>query len=337
MAVFILNPKKILEQYEILKNYADVVGYNFKTNKEVGKFIENKTNAPLVMNSLKNIETIKDKKRIIFLSQGEDTKTLRKLLDTGINNFIVDNENDLNRILSLDAKINLSLRMKVREHTIYTGKYFVYGIAWQRVNKLVEELRKNENIEELSVHFHRKTQNVGEWSLVDEFQDSLNKDTLSLLDFIKIGGGIPVQYKNSNPNIESILNSIKKFKLFLNDYKVKLMLEPGRFIAAPSVKLEANIINAYDRNLILDCSIYNAYMDTFLMNIRLLVENETNNGYRYLLKGCSPDSLDIFRYNVFFNKEKKIGDKIVFLNAGAYNFYTEFNDLPKIKTIIKNE
>jgi diaminopimelate decarboxylase len=52
-----------------------------------------------------------------------------------------------------------------------------------------------------------------------------------------------------------------------------------------------------------------------------------------LLKGCSPDSLDIFRYTVNLT-EKKVGDKIIFENAGAYNFHTEFAELPKLETKI---
>ncbi len=335
MAVFILSKKKVLEQYESLKKYADVVGYNYKTNPDVGKILEKETSAPLAVSSLKNAEEISVKDRITYIVQGEDKKTLQGLIESGIKTFIVDNENDLEKLLSLERKINLLLRMKVREHTIYTGKYFVYGIKWDRINELIPKLRKNENVEKLGIHFHRKTQNVGEWSLVDEFSDSLTPNTLSQIDMVVIGGGIPVRYANSKPDVKSILNSIYEFKKFLNERGAKLGIEPGRYIAAPSVKLETNVINAYENTLVLDCSIYNAYMDTFLMHIRLPVEGETDHGFRYLLKGCSPDSLDIFRYRVFFDREKKVGDKITFLNAGAYNFYTEFNNMPKIETIVQ--
>jgi len=43
--------------------------------------------------------------------------------------------------------------------------------------------------------------------------------------------------------------------------------------------------------------------------------------------------MDIFRYCVFL-PDKKVGDKIVFLNAGAYNFSTDFCNLEKIDTRI---
>ncbi|MBU5678585.1 MAG: decarboxylase [Candidatus Aenigmatarchaeota archaeon] len=335
MARFILSRKKVLEQYRILSEITDIVGYNFKANKEVGKIIEKETNAPIVISSLNSIKEIEEKSRIIYILQGNNLDEIKSILKDGVKTFIVDNESDLKRLLSLEKEINLFVRMKVREHTIYTGKYFVYGFHWKRLQELITKLRKNKNIKELGIHFHRKTQNVGEWFLKEEFNDVLTEDVTSAIDIINIGGGIPVEYANSKPNIEVILEKIKEFKDFVNSLGIKLAIEPGRFIAAPPIKLEANVINAYEDNLILDCSVYNTCIDIILMNVKLLVEGEKESGrYKYILKGYTPDSMDIFRYKVFFDEEKKIGDKIVFINAGAYNFYTEFNDLPRVPTII---
>ena len=74
-------------------------------------------------------------------------------------------------------------------------------------------------------------------------------------------------------------------------------------------------------------------MDTFIAHIRLLVKGEKEKGKRYTIKGCTPDSMDIFRYRVYLDKPK-VGEHIVFLNAGAYNFSCDFCNLPKLKTKI---
>jgi ornithine decarboxylase len=124
---------------------------------------------------------------------------------------------------------------------------------------------------------------------------------------------------------------------WLNSQKIKLMIEPGRYISAPAVKLEANIKSIYDNNIIIDCSVYNSAMDTFVAHIRLIVEGEldenSGKGEAYIIKGCTPDSMDIFRYRVFL-KKPKVGDKLVFLNAGAYIYSTDFCNLPKLETKI---
>ena len=130
------------------------------------------------------------------------------------------------------------------------------------------------------------------------------------------------------------VTKIKELKQWLNSQNIKMTLEPGRFIAAPPVKLVTTIKNIYNNNIIINSSIYNSAMDTFVAHIRLLVEGEVDSkqGQPYTIKGCTPDSLDIFRYRVFLGKEPKIRDKIIFLYAGAYNFSTEFCKLPKLKT-----
>ena len=114
------------------------------------------------------------------------------------------------------------------------------------------------------------------------------------------------------------------------------MIEPGRFIAAPSVRLETEIKSIDNNNITVDCSVFNAAMDTFLLNIRLLLENESEDGEEYTIKGITPDSLDIFRYKVKLKNKPKVGDKLIFLDAGAYNFSTNFCSLKKIETITEN-
>ena len=132
-----------------------------------------------------------------------------------------------------------------------------------------------------------------------------------------------------------ILEKIKELREFLNSKDIRMIIEPGRFIAASSIKLECNVVNVYDNNVIVDCSVYNSAMDTFVANIRLLVEEEKDEGFCYTIKGITPDSLDIFRYKVYFDKEVKVGDKIIFLNAGAYNFSSGYFNLGRLETNIE--
>ena len=88
-----------------------------------------------------------------------------------------------------------------------------------------------------------------------------------------------------------------------------------------------------NNNIILDCSVFNTAMDTFIANTRLEIQGELDSGTAYSVKGCTPDSMDIFRYRVFLDNPK-IGDSMVFLNAGAYNFHSDFCGLERIETIV---
>lgn len=333
-AKFILSKNIVKKQLAKCYELADEVSYSAKTNYEVSKILED-TNCSFSVHSQEGVNQIKNKEKIWFFAQGWNKEEIENLYHQGINSFVVDNKEDLNLLLDSNKKINLLLRMRLKESTVHTGKHFVFGFFSKDINNLIPKLRNNENILKLGVHFHRKTQNVSEWSLISELEDSLDKNTLKDLDYVNIGGGIPSIYKNYRVEaLDSLLIKIKELKEWLNNQGVKVIIEPGRFIAAPSIKLVTEIINIYNNNIILNASVYNSAMDTFIAHIRLLVENEQDKGTPYVLKGSTPDSMDIYRYRVFLKETPKVGDQITFLNAGAYNFSTDFCNLPKLETEI---
>ncbi len=336
-AKFILSKQRVKKQIEQCNTLSNEVSYSFKTNYEVGKILEETTNCWFSVHSLESVKDIKNKEKIWFFAQGWDNKEIIELLEEGVTSFVVDNSQDLEILLdhikTTEKDINVLLRMRLKEQTVQTGKHFVFGFYSKKINELIPLLKKNKRIGKLGIHFHRKTQNVTEWSLKEELEDSLDATTLDKMDVINIGGGIPSFYKNYQvKNQEAIFSEIIKVKEWLNKKDIKMILEPGRFIAAPAIKLVTEIKNIYEKNIIVNASVYNSAMDTFVANLRLLVEDETTEGEGYTIKGITPDSLDIYRYKVYFKKKPKVGDQITFLNAGAYNFRTDFCKLPKIQT-----
>ena len=72
---------------------------------------------------------------------------IQELFAAGVDKFVLDNERDLRTLLPLLEKenktANILLRMKLKENTIHTGKYFVYGMRADTINKLVTELKEN--------------------------------------------------------------------------------------------------------------------------------------------------------------------------------------------------
>ena len=357
-AHFILSKSKVLEQYDIIKNLCDEVSYSFKTNTEVGMILERYSDSEFSVHSIENAGKIKDKERIWLFPQGWDKEQINLLLEKGIRKFVIDNEPDLDMLIEFisninnnnqlimelikDNKIDIMLRMRMKENTVHTGRYFVFGMYSEKINKLIPELRKNKNIGKLGIHFHRKTQNVSEWSIKYEIEQVIDEKTLECIDALNIGGGFPSKYRNYRSDVmENIKATIKETRDWLNIKGIKLIIEPGRFIAASPVELKAKIKSIYDNNIIINASVYNSCMDTFISNIKLMVEGELNeddykkgNAKMYTIKGDTPCSIDIFRYRVYLDNLKK-GDIITFLNAGAYNFRTDFCNLIKLKTVIK--
>ncbi len=344
MARFILSKKKAVEQYNKVKKHCDYVYYSIKTNPEIAKILEKHTNSFFSVHFAESAKIISNKSRVLFFAQGWNRKEIKRLISSGITSFVVDNLPDLDALLGFLESENTSieklfLRLKMREHTIYTGKHYVFGMSSENINRLVPALGKNPRIREIGIHFHRKTQNTAEWSMADELEESLDSNVFKTIRYMNIGGGIPVKYKNYGAVSEGeIFERIKIFKQWLKrkNRAIKMIIEPGRFIAAPAVKLESTIRLVNKNNIILDCSIFNSAMDTFIADIRLEIEGELKDGKAYTVKGITPDSRDIFRYKAYL-KDPKVNDKIVFLNAGAYNFSTDFCSLRKLKTIIVDD
>ena len=341
---FVISKEKILEQFEKIKNICDVVSYSSKTNPFVTKILEENVDCMFSVHMINELKHLKDKSKVLFLVQGWNQNEIRNLISNGVNSFVVDNKCDLNELVCFlekeDVEINLLLRVRLKEKTIRTEKYFVFGMLSDVINTKIKELRDNEKIKSkiklLGIHFHRKTQNMAEWSLKYEFEEMIDEETRALIDIVNIGGGLPSEYANTNVDvIKTIFTKIVEFRSWLNKQGIKLMVEPGRFIAAPSGKLITEIRRIHENNIIINASVYNSDMDSLIVPVKLLVEGEVRKGQgdSYVIKGITPCSMDLFRYKVFLDNPK-VGDEIVFLNAGAYNFSTDFCDLDKIETEI---
>ncbi len=340
-AKFIVHKKKVLRQYNNLKEITPNITYSFKTNNEVAKVLEEETDSYFSIHMEESLPLIKDKSRIWFLTQAITPGQLERLFNQGIRKFIIDNEPDIEKMLEFleksKHKIDLLLRLNIRENTLHTAKYFVFGMKSETIKKWLKVIKKHPNIKKTGIHFHRKTQNVGEWSIKEELMRTFGNDYLKIMDIINIGGGLPAKYKNSSDKtLPIIFKRLKELKKWLDEHNIELWLEPGRYIAAPSVDLETTIIGIYENTIVVNASIYNSAMDTQLLPLKLLIkgEKEKNEGKRYIIKGYTPCSLDMFRYRVYL-KNPKVGDKITFINAGAYNFTTDFCNLKKLKTEYK--
>ena len=253
-SVFLLSKSKLNEQYNKITPLADQISFSLKTNPEVAKVLEKQTKCNFSVHSYQLLKQISNKDRVLFFAQAWDFDELDELQLEGINKFVVDNKADLDILLEYikenEMPIQLLLRMRLKENTVHTGKHFVFGMKADEVNELIPILKNNPLIKKIGVHFHRKSQNISEWSLKDEMKEALEESTLQKIDILNIGGGLPITYKNSHPTLEPIFDEIKKLKSWLSNYNIQLVLEPGRFLSGPPIKLQTTIKNIYKDNII---------------------------------------------------------------------------------------
>lgn len=332
---FVLSRSRALEGYSRLRGLCPDISYSLKTNPEVGRLLEEDTGCTFGVHTAEGLRDVRDPSRVHFLVQANTRESLSGLLKEGVRSFIVDNEADLGNLLGVLGrdKADIFLRMRFQETTIYKGRFFLYGMLPETINRLVPELRGNPGVGRLGIHFHRKTQNTGNWSLRYMLEEALTEGSLDSIDMVNIGGGIPVDYKNSRAdNLDYIFGKIRELRHWLESRGIGMIMEPGRAIAAPAVRLETGIASLHGRNITVNASVYNSSMDTIIFPLKLLVEGE-GEGKSYLVKGCTPDSMDIFRYDVRL-RSPRLGGTLTFLNAGAYNFSSSFCNLERPETVV---
>ena len=346
-AKFTISKSKVLEQYEIVESLCDIVSYSSKTNPVVTPILEKNTDTMFSVHTENELKHIVDKSRVFFIAQAWTSDKIENLVEQGITWFVVDNEVDLNTFIdylkskNLKGKLNLLLRLKLKEHSIRTEKYYVFGmnsnVIEQWILDIKSDIKISSKINHLGIHFHRKSQNMSEWKLQYELENTFNPDFFEQIDIINIGGGLPSVYANTNVDVfKGIYNKISELKVWLNTQNIKMMMEPGRFISAPAGKLITEVIGIHENTIVVNASVYNGDLDALIVPVKLLVEGELKKGEgkNYVIKGITPCSMDLFRYRVYLN-EVKVGDTLVFINAGAYTFGSDFCDLdPMITEVV---
>ncbi len=354
-ACFVVSRSKVLERYNLLRELCSGISFSTKTNPEVARILEEETDCMFSIHTQEGLEWVQDPSRIIYLIESAGPDALQELLKFGIRNFVVDSQPDLDTFLKAieesKTSVNLFLRMRFQETTVHKGRYFLFGMRPETINRLIPGLKKNPLIRSLGIHFHRNTQNTGNWSYRDLLEEMLTQDTLRDIDAMNIGGGIPVAYRNTNDsNLDYILEKLSELRSWLDSLGIRMVMEPGRPIAAPATRLETRITSVHGNCITVNCSVYNTSLDTIIVPYKLLVEGEDSGtqkhppghkgtgtqkgtGRSHIIKGCTPCSMDIFRYECRLS-EPSVGGKLVFLNAGAYNFASDFCNLPKLETVV---
>lgn len=347
LTYFKLSKKVALDHYAMVESLVDITSYSSKTNSLITPILEEHTSAVFSIHFLAELQHVKDMSRVFYLAQAWSEKEILFLFEKGVRSFCVDNKPDLDIFLSTLEKnpsihVSLFLRLRLKENTVRTEKYFVFGFKSKELNQVIAQIHDSKlrsQIPTLGVHMHRKTQNMAEWNYSEDLSDELDNKTLQIISVLNIGGGLPSVYANTNRNVlEGIFKKLRSLRVFCNTKNIKLMVEPGRFISAPALSLHTTIRQLYDNTIVVDASVYNTDMDALIVPVKLVVRGELSkeeakekNARAYAIKGITPCSLDLFRYKVYY-EHPNVGDELIFENAGAYNFTTTFCDLPQIPT-----
>lgn len=168
------------------------------------------------------------------------------------------------------------------------------------------------------------------------------------LHFLDLGGGFPAgHYHDANiPTIEAICEASRDAIYdFIPHHAPMIVLEPGRGLVGESGRLVVSVVGKARRNgdewLYMDAGVFNGLMETyegFPPVVYLQADDAEDRPMRqYTLAGPSCDSCDVVARKIEL-PETHIGDRLVFLDAGAYTneYAVAFNGFP-VPAVVKLE
>lgn len=281
-----------------------------------------------------------DPRTLIHSHPIKSTREFDYAVGKGLEVFVIDNIEEVRKLTRYEKKLKILVRFRINTNTqAVVNLQYKFGCPVEDVLDLAHEIAKAGH-EFYGLCFHIGSQCVypenyvriieASHMLINQL-DEAGFDT-RLLD---IGGGFPVEYATPVPGIEEFCAPIASA---LDEHirpGIKIISEPGRFIAATPVTLVSSVIGKSYRDgkiwYYLDDGLYSTFSGIVFDHCQYpVVTNQTGTEKLSVLAGPTCDSFDVM-YDGLMIPEHRIGDKMMFMSTGAYCSVsgTNFNALQR--------
>ena len=295
-----------------------------------------------------------DPKKIVYAGVGKRPDEIEDAIKFGILFFNVESEGELDAIqriaASLKRRVNVAIRINPdvvpRTHShVATGKGDTkFGLDFETVHKIFNSQWRYPNLNIRGVHIHIGSQIMDS----DPFEEAIKKVLVFLkkykidVDHFNIGGGLGITYSIENP--QTAKNFAKKVLPMLKRARLKIILEPGRFISGNSGILVTKVLytKITPRNtfVIVDGgmsdlirpSLYTAYHKIVPVKVR---PDSAQTCEKVDVVGPICESGDYLGKDRFLPMMRK-GDLLAVMGAGAYGFAmsSNYNSRPRAAEVM---
>jgi len=246
----------------------------------------------------------------------------------GLQVFVVDNPEEIKKLTRYtDRKLKVLVRFRVHTNTnAVVNLQYKFGCAIEEVVPLAHLIEQTGH-EFYGLCFHIGSQCIYSENYVRAIEAAhrlINELDLAGFDtrLLDIGGGFPVEYVQPIPAIDEFYRPIATA---LDKYirpGIRVISEPGRFIAASPVTLICSIIGkSYREGKIwyyLDDGLYSTFSGIVYDHCQYPVVTNRRGGEKLsVLAGPTCDSFDVM-YDGLMIPEHEVGDRIIFMSTGAY-------------------
>ena len=184
-----------------------------------------------------------DKNKIVFSGVAKSSEELKYAIESDILSINIESLGEFERISDISKQLNKRVNCALRinpDITIGSHKYIEtgsktskFGLDSQSVTRISEQTKSNELVNITSVACHIGSQ-ISNEDLILKSLDCIKEIADKLIDdghkieFLDIGGGLGIQYKDEDRGDPKLL--LEKVKDHLKDKNYKIILEPGRSV-----------------------------------------------------------------------------------------------------------
>jgi ornithine decarboxylase len=298
------------------------------------------------------VELVKDQgispERCIHTHPIKRDSDIRDALRFGVNTFVVDNPDEIKKFVRYRKRAELLIRVCFRSPTAVCDLSKKFGCEPGAVLGLIEQARRI-GVRVRGLSFHVGSQASDPAKYIEAIQACTNLVAEALLaglpslDVLDIGGGFPVPYMDAVMPIDEFCAPIRAALAKLPKH-VRVIAEPGRFIAAPAAIAVGTVMGKAKRDgrwwYYLDDGLYGSYSGQLFDHAKYPVAALRDGGelFASVLAGPTCDSIDVIDDNISL-PELEVGDLVVGRMMGAYTWAsaTDFNFFKRAKVVVMNE
>jgi ornithine decarboxylase len=272
---------------------------------------------------------------------------IRSALRLGLRTFVVDNPDEVRKFERYRQRTELLLRVSFRNPTAVVDLSRKFGCEPAAVPALLELARSaGVNVRGLSFHVGSQVADPAKYveaiGACAEIISAVRAAGVADLDILDIGGGFPIAYGGAMQPIREFCRPIRQALKQL-PRGVRVIAEPGRFIAGPAGTAVATVVGRAQREgrwwYYLDDGLYGSYNGQLYDHARYPIDVPGRKGPAHpsVLAGPTCDSIDVVREDIPL-PELQIGDLVVGRMMGAYTACSasDFNFIPRAKIVALN-
>ena len=289
-----------------------------------------------------------DPARCIHTHPIKRDKDIRNALFAGVKVLVADNPDEVRKFRRYRGDAELLLRVSFRSPGAVSDLSRKFGCDPEAALELAR-LAARLGISVRGFSFHVGSQARDALKHVEAIEACVQllkkarREKLGAFDTLDIGGGFPIDYMQRVPDIGRFCAPIRK-ALAAVPRNVRVIAEPGRFIAGPAALGVASVMGRAERSGLwwyyLDDGLYSSYSGQLFDHARYPLESlkQSTDLRPSVLAGPTCDSIDVIAENIMLPK-LKVGDLVLGRAMGAYTWASasEFNFFPRATAVSVNE